>query len=69
MGGSRIARRRGRQPSRRGLQHTKLPDFPKKLHEIKKILIRGGGGGGGGDPPLQQMQQVHAKEILHNQTN
>ena len=29
-GGSRITRGRGRQPSRRGRQHTNLPDFPKK---------------------------------------
>ena len=41
-GGFRIRRRRGRQPSRRGRQHTNLPDFPEKLHEIKKILVCGG---------------------------
>ena len=35
QGGSRIVRRRGRQ-------HTNLADFPKKLHEIKKILVRRG---------------------------
>ena len=35
-GGSRIPRRRGCQP-------TNSPDFPKKLHEIKKILVHGGG--------------------------
>ena len=36
-GGSRIPRRRGRTPSS-GRQHTLLPNFPKKLHEIEKIL-------------------------------
>ena len=46
-GGSRIFRRKGCQPSRRGRQHTNLPDFPKKLHEIKKILVRRGA-----PPPL-----------------
>ena len=35
--------RRGRRPSRRGRQHTNLPGFFKKLHEIKKILVRRGG--------------------------
>ena len=40
-GGSRI-------PGKRGRQHTNLPDFPQKLHEIKKTLVRGGGGLGGG---------------------
>ena len=30
----------GRQPSRRGRQHTNLPHFPKKLHEIRKIVAR-----------------------------
>ena len=42
-GGSSILRRRGRQ-------RTNLPDFPKKLHEIKKILVRGGARAG--DAPL-----------------
>ena len=42
-GESRIFRRRERQPSRRGRQHTNLPDFPQK---IKKIFFRRG------DPPL-----------------
>ena len=40
QGGSRISCRRGRQ-------HTNLPDFPTKMHEIKKILVRWGGSGGG----------------------
>ena len=30
--------------SKRRCQHAKLSDFPKKLHEIKKILVRWGGG-------------------------
>ena len=30
QGGCRIPRRRGRQTSRRGLQHINLPDFPQK---------------------------------------
>ena len=38
-GRSRIPRRRGRQLSSRGHQHTNLANFPKKLHEIKKILV------------------------------
>ena len=46
-GGSRIPRKRGRQPSR-GRQHMILLNFPKKLHEIAKILV---GGGGGGEAP------------------
>ena len=41
---------RGRQPCRRGRQHTDFPDFPKKLHEIKKILVRRGGGAPGALP-------------------
>ena len=41
-GGSRITRRRGRQPSR-GRQHMILPNFAKKLHEIEKILAVGVG--------------------------
>ena len=48
-GGSRISRRRVRQPSRRGRQYTNVPDFPPKLHEIKKILV----GAPPLDPPLQ----------------
>ena len=42
-GGSRI-------PCRRGHQHTILSTFPKKLHEIEKILGRGGMGMGEGAP-------------------
>ena len=42
-GGFRIPRRRGRHPFRRGRQNTNMPDFPQKLHEIKKILVHGGG--------------------------
>ena len=41
-GGSRIPRRRGRQPSRRGAPAYKFVRFSKKLHEIKKILVRRG---------------------------
>ena len=41
-GGSRISPRRGRQLSRGGRQHTILPNFPKKLHEIERIWTPGG---------------------------
>ena len=34
----------GANPHTRGHQHTNLPDFPKKLYEIKKILVRRGRG-------------------------
>ena len=47
-GGSRIPRRRGRQPSRRGAPAYKFARFSEKLHEIKKILVRRGGGRAGG---------------------
>ena len=55
-GGCRILRRRGRQ-SQGGAPTYKFARFSQKLHEIKKILVRGGGGGvrAGGtplDPPL-----------------
>ena len=39
----------------RGRLHTNLPDFPQKLREIKKILVRRGGmrrGRPPSDPPL-----------------
>ena len=41
-GGSRISPRWRRQPSKRGRQHTILPKFPPKLHEIKRIWTPGG---------------------------
>ena len=40
--GSRISHRRGHQCSRKGCQHTNMPDFSKKLHEIKKMLVHRG---------------------------
>ena len=65
-GGSRISRRRGRQPSRRGAPAYKFSRFSEKLHEIKKILVRRGVGGctGGAplDPPLISTFQF---TILH----
>ena len=59
-GGSRIPRRRGRQPSRGGRQHTVLPNFPKeKMHEIEKILdCWEGGGGGAGSAPLKSASEL-----------
>ena len=45
-GGSRIPRRRGRQPSR-GAPTYDFAEFCEKLHEIEKILGRGEGGGRG----------------------
>ena len=53
-GGSRIPRRRGRQP-------TILPKFSIKLHEIAKIL--GNGGRAPGAPPLDPPLQ---KVVLYN---
>ena len=41
QGGFTIHRRRGRQLSRRGCQHTNLPDFPKNCMKLRKILVRG----------------------------
>ena len=37
---------------RRGRQHTNLPGFPKKLHEIKKMLVHSGVRAGGAPPLL-----------------
>ena len=52
-GGSRIPRRRGRQPW--GAPTYKFARFSQKLHEIKKILVRREGGAPRApplDPPL-----------------
>ena len=49
MGGFRIPRRRGRQPSR-GAPTYDFAEFCEKLHEIEKILGRAGGVPG--VPPL-----------------
>ena len=57
-GGSRIPRRRGRQPSRRGAPAYKFARFSEKLHEIKKILVRGGRTPGA--PPLLDLPLVSA---------
>ena len=35
-----------------GRQHINLPDFPQKLHEIKKILVRRWGAARRGRHPL-----------------
>ena len=43
-GGSRIPHMRGRQPSGGGTNIYKFARYSHKLHEIKKILVRGGGG-------------------------
>ena len=42
-GGSRISPRCGRQLSRGERQHTILPNFPKKLHEIEQNWTPGEG--------------------------
>ena len=42
-GGSRIPRRRGRQPSR-GRQHMILPNFVKNCMKLRKFWAVGGGG-------------------------
>ena len=55
-GGSRILRRRGRQPSREGVPTYYFPKFSEKLHEIEKFWTVGGGRAGSApplDPPLQ----------------
>ena len=52
--------RRGRRPSRRGSQHTNLPGFAKKLHQIKKILVRTGAPPL--DPPLQPFRSIYGPE-------
>ena len=44
-----------RIPRRRGSQHTNLPDFPQKMHEIEKFLVRVGGGGRVGGTPLDPL--------------
>ena len=56
MGGSRLPRRRGRQPSRRRAPTYDFPKFSKKLFEIEKIL-----GATPLDPPLNCMKM---KNIL-----
>ena len=48
--GSRIHRRRGRQPSREEAQTYDFGKFSEKLREIEKILDRGGGGAGSVPP-------------------
>ena len=58
-GGSRILCRRGRQSFEDGPKQTILPKFPKKLHEIEKILGRGGVPGEcAGLPPLDPLLQM-----------
>ena len=59
-GGSSIPRRRGRQPFRRGHQHTKLPDFPKNCMKLRKFWFIGGACAGGAplDPQLLTIRQV-----------
>ena len=48
-----------------GRQHTKLPGFPQKLYEIKKILVHEGGAlGRPFDPPLQFYFRVRLYEVL-----
>ena len=42
IGGFRFSRRRGYQPSRRGRQHTCLPDFPKNCVKLRKCWSVGG---------------------------
>ena len=41
-GGSRIPRRRERQPSGGGRQHTKLPNFPKNCMKVRNFQAVGG---------------------------
>ena len=44
-GGSRISRRRGRQPFGGGRQHTNLPDFPKNCMKLRTFWSVGGAPG------------------------
>ena len=60
--GSRIPRRRGRQPSRREAPAYKFPRFSEKLHEIKKILVRRGAAPGvppGSATAWMQTSRIH----------
>ena len=58
-GGSRTPRRRGANP-RRGATY-KFNRFARKLHEIKKILVRSGEGTPGGGPLYPPLFDVIAK--------
>ena len=51
----------GHHPSRRGRQHTNLPDFPQKMHEIKKILVRRGVQG---TPPYLDLPLVSREKLI-----
>ena len=53
-GGSRIPRRRGRQPCR-GVPTYDFAKFSKKLHEIEKILVHRGATPPPLDPPLETL--------------
>ena len=64
--GSRIPRRRGRQPSRRRAPAYKFARFSDKLHEIKKILVcRGGCAPGELPSPLGSATAVPVPSLHH----
>ena len=64
-GRSRINHRRGANPLGEGQQHTILPNFPKKLHEIENFLGRRGcTGGTPWDPPLQEVAVLQVRTLL-----
>ena len=52
-GGSRIPRRRGRQPSERGVLTYDFAKFSQKLHEMRKFWAIGGHVPGA--PPLDPL--------------
>ena len=62
-GGSRIPRRRGRQPSYRGVPTYDFAKFSQKPHENEKIL--GHGSGGAGSTPLDpSLNSLHKFPFL-----
>ena len=68
-GGYRILRRRGRQPSGGGRQHTNLPDFPKNCMKLRKFWSVGGAPGVPRlYPPLKKIKGATDNDGLKNIT-
>ena len=66
-GGSRIPRRRGRQPSRRGRQHMILTKISKKPHQLEKILAHRGGHIPGVPPQIRHCKVKKWCNVLNAQ--